>query len=385
MPVDARHRTLRRLSLLVALQWSGATLALPLLPLYLEHRGGSPAIIGPIMAAFPFAGLLTQFIFGRLTDKFGRGIMMTLSLVAYAVGSAIFALPLSAPWFMLARAIQGAGAGGFEVASLASVTALFPENERGRASSRIIAAQLGGIAIGPLLGSLFPVSDLGWVFLGTAVVSGLASLIATRTDVGDTGEVPEKLTKIRFTHQLIGSLFGSAAVGIAIGVYESCWTLLMYRHHATGFEIRLSWSLFALPWVLLSRVGGWLADHGNRRVIAVLGLCNAGIFLSLYPHIQNPKIMVVVGSFEAIGASLSVPSVQSLLSQGADEREAGRRQGLSSSANTGALALSSAVSGVLFARSPYLPFTLVAIISVALALTTLYWWHGIRGHIHHPA
>lgn len=384
VPTTSREQTLRRLSIAVAIQWSGASLALPLLPLYLEHRGGTPTMIGPIMAAFPAAGLLTQFLLGHLVDRHGRRLVLIGALLAYALGSTLYALPLSAPWFTLARAIQGSAAGGFEVASLSAVSALFPEHERGRASSRIVAAQLFGIAVGPVLGSLSTVSQLGWVFLLTALASLLSAVMAVSTNLGDTKiGVAEKLPKLQWNNQLIGSLFGTASVGLCIGVYEACWTLLMRRHGASPLEIRLSWSLFAIPWVLLSRVGGWIADHWNRRAIAFIGVMNAAVFLAIYPHIHNPKWMVITGSFESIGASLAVPSGQSLLTQGADDRETGRRQGLSTTANTAMIALSSAVAGAMFAVSPMLPFTVVAIVAALLASTTLFWWRGVTGRIAH--
>ena len=96
----------------------GATLGLPLLPLFLEHRGGVPTVIGFIMASFFVAGVLTQFFLGRLADRFGRRPILIYSLVAYGIASTAYLLPVSAPWFALARAVQGASAGAIEVASM---------------------------------------------------------------------------------------------------------------------------------------------------------------------------------------------------------------------------------------------------------------------------
>jgi MFS family permease len=139
--------------------------------------------------------------------------------------------------------------------------------------------------------------------------------------------------------------------------------------------------MFALPWALFSRFGGWLADHANRRYVALGGLLNTSIFLSIYPHIHNNVVMLFVGSLESVGASLSVPSVSSLLSQGALHRELSRRQGLYATSNTAALALSAGVSGFLFTVDSALPFTLISVIASSLALTTLWWWRNVQGNI----
>lgn len=363
----------------------GATLGLPLLPLFLEHRGGTPSVIGIIMSAFFVAGIVTQFFLGHLADKFGRRPVLLLSLVAYGFASMTFLLPVSAPWFALTRAVQGASAGAIEVASMSAVASLFTEEQRGRAVSRILAAQLFGIAIGPVAGVLVSVNQLGIAFFVTGLISLLAAVVTYNTNLGDKEYDPTPLPRMQWNSQLIGALFAASAGGLTVGVYEACWSLLMHAHHATTLEIRLSWTMFALPWVILSRFGGWLADHANRRFIGLAGLLNGAFFLSLYPHIHNNVVMLFVGSLESIGASLCLPSISSLMSQGAVDRELSRRQGLYTTSNTAALALGAGVSGFLFTVNAALPFTLVAIISSLLALTTVWWWRNVRGNISHAS
>lgn len=359
----------------------GATLGLPLLPLFLEHRGGTPTMIGFIMASFFVAGVATQFALGHLADRFGRRPILIASLVVYGIASMTYLLPVAAPWFALTRAFQGAAAGAIEVASLSAVSALFAEAERGRAVSRIMAAQLLGIAIGPVVGVVASVRTLGWAFFVTGVVSLAAAIQTSRISLGDVVDTSTPLPKLQWTNQVRGALTAASATGIAIGVYEACWSLLMHAHHASTLQIRLSWTLFSIPWVALSRAGGWLADHANRRVTSFLGLLNVALFLSIYPHIHNNVTLLFLGSVESIGTSLSMPSISSLLTQGAESRELGRRQGLYATANTASLAIAAGVSGYLFTIDEALPFTVMAIASAALTLTTLVWWRDVRGHV----
>ena len=381
MPKSTPKQTLNRLTFIVAVQWMGATLGLPLLPLFLEHRGGTPTIVGYIMAAFSIAGLASQFLTGHYADRHGRRPIMIIGLVVYGVSSMTYLLPFNAPWFIVTRVFQGVSAGAIEVASMSAVSALFPEKERGQAISRIIAAQLGGIALGPVVGALVSVSALGWAFFASGVVSLLAATQTFRTNLGDKAYDPSPLPRLQWSQQLIGAFIAAAGTGFLIGVYETCWSLLMKAHDATTLDIRLSWTFFCLPWVLLSKYGGWLADHANRRVVGTVGLINGAAFLALYPHIHNPHMMVILGAFESIGAALSVPSISSLMSEGSDHREMSRRQGLNATANTGALALSAVGSGYFFSINEVLPFSIGALISGALALSTIWWWRNVQGNI----
>ncbi|MBU6515776.1 MAG: MFS transporter [Acidobacteriota bacterium] len=381
MPVSTPRQTLNRLTIIVLIQWMGATLGLPLLPLFLEHRGGSPHVIGLIVAAFFVAGVATQFLLGHLADRFGRRRVLISSLVAYGLASMTYALPLGATWFTLTRVVQGSSAGALEVASMSAVAALFAERERGSAVSRILAAQLMGAAVGPMAGIVASVSDLGWVFFVTGVISLGAAVVAFNTNLGDEAYDPSPLPPMHWNRPFVGALVAAAAVGLAVGVYETCWSLLMHAHHATTLQIRLSWTMFCLPWVLLSRVGGWIADHLNRRLIALYGLLNGAAFLATYPHIHNNVAMLFLGSFESIGSALSSPSIASLLSQGAQSRELSRRQGLYATSTTASMALAAVSSGYLFTIDSALPFTLVAVVSSGLAISTLYFWRRVEGRI----
>ena len=365
-------------------QWMGATLGLPLLSLYLRHRGIKPAVIGVIMAAFFVAGVITQFVAGHLADRFGRRVVLAGGLFLYAIASPTYLLTVPAIWFIITRALQGAAAGAIEVSSLSTVAALFPENERGSAMSKIYAAQLLGIAMGPLIGVFITLNHLGIAFLFAGIASAVAGAFTLRTLPPTPVEIHhEPLPKVQFTSQVIGAVVGSAAVGLCVGVYETCWSLLMHAYGASTLQIRLSWTFFCLPWVILASVGGKLADRFDRRIIAVVGGLNGAFFLFLYPHLHHIPLLIMLGSGEAIGAALCVPALSSMLTQGAHDRELGRRQGISTTANTAALALSAVVSGSLFSISPGLPFTVIAITSATLVLSQIFWWRNAPGHVNH--
>lgn len=381
MPIATSAVTLRRLTAIVFVQWMGATLGLPLLALFFVHRGGSPRLIGLIVASFFISGLATQFFMGRLADIYGRRRVLVSGLILYGVSSMTYLLPLHAAWFTMTRVVQGGCAGAIEVASMSAVAALFSEHERGTAVSRIMAAALLGMAVGPMAGVVVTVNTLQWAFFASGVASLIAAVIAAKTPLGDVADDEAPLPPVRWTGQLVGALVAAAAVGLVIGVYETCWSMLMHAHHATQLEIRLSWTLFCLPWVALSKAGGWIADHWNRKVAASLGVCNAAIFLSIYPHIHNNVVLLFIGSLESIGASLTMPSTSSLLSQGSHDREFGRRQGLSTTAQTATLAFSALISGYLFSRNTALPFTTMAIAAGTMGIATAWLWRHTQGYV----
>jgi DHA1 family multidrug resistance protein-like MFS transporter len=183
----AEATLVRSLALAVFLQWAGAGAILPLLPLYVKDRGGSDAVVGAVMAAFFATAFVFQYGAGRLSDRAGRLPVVVAGLIVYAAGSLLFLVPSPALADVAFRSLQGMGAGAAEVAALAMVAHAVPLTHRGRAVGRIYAGQLGGFAVGPVLGSvagvgamrvLFVVAALGAV--GAVVPVALAQRAARR-------------------------------------------------------------------------------------------------------------------------------------------------------------------------------------------------------------
>ena len=174
---------------------------------------------------------------------------------------------------------------------------------------------------------------------------------------------------------MTGALICGAALGLASGVYDICWTLLLLARGASGLAIGISWTLFAVPFVLAARPSGWLADHMDRRVLVLLGIGTSTVLCASYPFIHNVPALVLLGASEALGFAAAMPAVQSLLTQGSLASEVGRIQGLFATSQTACTALAAAAAGAAFAVASWLPFVAVALISAtALGVATLVWW-----------
>jgi MFS transporter, DHA1 family, multidrug resistance protein len=374
MADEARSSSIvTRLVVVVFLQWLGATSVLPLLPLYLRQKGATPATTGVVMASYFIAGVMFQFVAGRLSDRYGRKPVLVAALGFYAVACLGFLLPLSPLAYGGMRFVQGAAAGAAEVATLATVALLVPTAERGRASSRIYAAQLGGAAVGPLLGAFVGIRLMAYVFIFAASAASVAAIPVLRSRLGPQTVHTESLPPVTVDARLIGAVCIAAALGLVIGAYESCWTLLMHFKGASSFQLGISWTLFALPYVVCFRFGGWFADHTDRRAFATFGILNACAFCAIYPLLSVPALLGL-SCFEALGTSLALPSAQSILTEGADPREMGRRQGVFTTAQTGAMAVSAMVSGSLFEVGPAVPFlTMAGAAAVITCLIPIIW------------
>src|SRR5580698_4147966 len=129
---------------------------------------------------------------GRLGDIFGRKTIFLAGLTGFALASALCGLAWSPLTLILARLLQGMAAAAMAPQALASVAALFPAGERGRALS-IYGVTLGMSSIvGQLLGGALVEADiggLGWrliflINLPIAIVAFLAAIPLLRETRG---------------------------------------------------------------------------------------------------------------------------------------------------------------------------------------------------------
>src|SRR5512137_1810413 len=82
--------------LVVFVDMLGFGLILPLLPYYAETFGASPLVIGFIVASYAAASLIGAPLMGRLSDRYGRRLILLLSVAGTFVGYLLlgFAAPI---------------------------------------------------------------------------------------------------------------------------------------------------------------------------------------------------------------------------------------------------------------------------------------------------
>jgi EmrB/QacA subfamily drug resistance transporter len=100
-------------------------------------------------------------LYGKLGDLFGRKIVLQVAITIFLVGSALCGLSQTMGQLIGFRAVQGLGAGGLIVVTLAVVGDIIPPRERGRYQGYFGAVFGLATIIGPLLGGFF-VDNLSW-------------------------------------------------------------------------------------------------------------------------------------------------------------------------------------------------------------------------------
>jgi EmrB/QacA subfamily drug resistance transporter len=145
-------------SFLVPFMGSSINIALPAI--------GSEFKMGAVLLSWvPTSYLLASAIFllpfGRFGDIHGRKKIFLSGMIVYTFGALISALSISGLMLIACRLIQGIGSAMTFGTSVAILTSVYPQKERGRALGIISASVYTGLSLGPFLGG-FLTQHIGW-------------------------------------------------------------------------------------------------------------------------------------------------------------------------------------------------------------------------------
>src|SRR5690348_4146304 len=119
---------------------AGANLATPLYAVYSQRFHFSSLVLMAVFATYAIVLVPSLVLFGRLSDRFGRRVVILLGLGFAVCGLALFAAAQSTAWLVGARAVQGLAVGMISGAATAALVELDPDGDRRR------AALLAGLA-----------------------------------------------------------------------------------------------------------------------------------------------------------------------------------------------------------------------------------------------
>jgi multidrug resistance protein len=136
----------------------------PVLPALRAAFGIDNRTAGLLTTVFALSSMCSTALMAYFSDRHGRRPVYLVSVALFAIGSLCIAAAPSFDLLLVARAIQGIGAGGIAPVASAVIGDVFTAERRGRILGLIGATHGMAFVLGPPLATLLT-STLGWRWL----------------------------------------------------------------------------------------------------------------------------------------------------------------------------------------------------------------------------
>ncbi|MFI8288529.1 MDR family MFS transporter [Streptomyces sp. NPDC085614] len=151
------------------------------LPTIVADLGGA-AHMSWVVTAYLLAETVATVLVGKFGDLFGRKVIFQISAIVFITGSFLCGLATNMSLLIIWRGLQGIGAGGLMVTSMALIADVIPLRDRGKYQGAIGAVFGVSTVIGPLLGGLFTDHlTWRWAFYVNVPIAILVVIAAART------------------------------------------------------------------------------------------------------------------------------------------------------------------------------------------------------------
>ncbi len=292
-------------ALILSITMLGTTLPTPLYVIYQAQWRFSAAMVTVTFAVYAVAVLATLLLAGRSSDQAGRKPVLAAALAFSALSTVVFILAPDVAVLIVGRILSGLSAGLMTGTATAALTELVPATASRRASLVATAANMGGLALGPLIAGLFaqyaphPTTLVFDVYLVVLAAAGLCLLLVPET------VSPRRRPELRFSGLGIPEQGRSEFIAASVAVFAAFSMLGMFAAlaptflsnvlHENGHAVQGGVVFLLLAVGTLTQLA--LARFNSRQVMmAGLGLLLAGLALIVAALSQADMALFLAGT-----------------------------------------------------------------------------------------
>lgn len=356
-----------------------------LMPLYLKELDADIAQIGLFFTLAQIVPLFLQILGGWVSDSLGRLRAIAIGSVFGVLGYIPLILADTWEWLLLSYAIGAVARSLVGPSFDAFIAEHSNEQNRGKVYGISQAIFMIVAVVGPPLGG-FMAGTYGFKLMLATAGSFYFIAMIMRLSMAREAAKGEKANgehkKLSFTSLKtnLGAMFGLVFGGGLI-----TWMLITDGLRDTSFQFsgnlfpvymqeiggltyqQIGWvtSMFGVCMMLSTIPGGWLSDKAGERVGIALGmvLMSGSLFLlvNIPSGAQNQWLYYVGWGMAGLGAGVSGPAYQSLISKAVPQKLRGLAFGLFST-SLGVISLPAPwIGGQMWQRfGPTTPFTVTA-------------------------
>lgn len=366
----------------------GFGILIPILPTFAtKELHVDETAIGISIAIYSFVQFFFNSILGGFSDKHGRKPIIVICLLLNAAGYVIFAFSNTYLVLLLSRIIAGIGGSSIGVAQ-AYIADITTKEERSKVMGIIGAAFGLGFVFGPLIGGLL--SKLGYSVTGFASAGFSFTAFLVTLFLLPESNLNRDTTKVRrrvlFDFSAMKDIFRKKDLGFLIIVFfvltfsianiYGTFALLGYEvYHFTDLQNGYMYGIVGISSAIVQ--GGLIrvvSNHLKETKIVAAGSIFMMLGLGLLPYGGSFLGLAVVVVVMSLGTGFLQPTLLSLISEVATDKEQGAVLGINQSFSAFARVLGPLWGGFAFEFLGYsFPFLTGAFFTFLIVLLSFFY------------
>jgi len=252
------------------------------LPSIADHLSLNAVSLNWVATSYTLAAAAFLVPLGRLADIWGRKKIFQIGMVLNAIASILCGVAPTGEWLIVFRVLQGIGSAMIFGTSMAILTSVYPQQERGRALGFTVAAVYVGLSVGPLIGGLLTQYSWQSIFYLNGVIAVVTTIIVFLMLKGEWAGAREE------TFDFTGStLFIIAMVVLvyAFSVFPNSWGFGLLALSLVTFTVFAVWEArqkFPVLQIDLFRTNKVFAFSNLAALINYSSTTGVSFLLSLY-------------------------------------------------------------------------------------------------------
>jgi MFS family permease len=290
----------------------GIGLIAPLMPLYAQSLGATGIWLGVIFAGFSLSRAVFMPIIGRISDRTGRKIFISIGLFAYIIISIAYTLAHTVSQLVLVRLLNGFAAALVFPVAMAYVGEISPRGNEGSYLGTFNVSLFLGMGLGPFVGgTLSDRFNMAAPFYAMAGLTAIGFILVLcwlpELDLHKKRlrENVASYQKMLQNNTVKGLFIFRATAAFGRGIVMPFLPIFAYSIGVSLSAIGILLAIFILLTAISQIPFGFLADRFSRIKLMIIGSLASSFVFFLIPISHNfgglLLLCVTMGLFGAIG------------------------------------------------------------------------------------
>lgn len=374
----------------------GFGLVIPILPTYATQLGATSFEVGLVMAVYALMNFVFSPFWGTMSDRHGRRPVIAFTVLITALAFLMLANAHSLALLFAARMLAGIGSANI-AASQAYITDVTPGEKRAKALGMIGAAFGLGFIFGPPVGGFikehYGMDAVGYTAMGLSLLNLVLILLflpesLKEKDPGNKLELKPVTSAIKaLRNERFRDLFLTSFIYITAFSMMQITVALLWEQHYGLNEAHIGY-MFAFiglaSAIVQGTMVGWLARTFGEPRLMVIGSVFMGLGLLLIPFVPDayfvPLAFIPILML-AFANGCMMPSITSLLSRNATDKEQGQVLGMNQSFGSLARIAGPTMGGLLYGWHFTGPYVAGAVLMAGALVFVLAYQRAGRGQL----